>query len=446
MLLCRCSFVPIASRAPAHTRTHAGHVPLAVPVDMSAIAASAASAARLAAPRAPAQRRSGSAVTRRAFSQSTAARPSVRAKALSVDPEEGGLNRRDALIALVGAVATPALLYGATDSEREEAREAGVAAEPVALAGALRAQTVYAGFCIPIIEKNVTASYETLISLAIRDAGSYDAVSGTGGLNGSVRFELDRPENKRFADAVTQLEAAKREIDAKAGAPIGWADLIALAPFATARYQFLRDYCGVTPRYEPRWQYKAGDINIVGCDMEDMLRAPYGHSAEQIEATSWFRQSFAGVGPLTGQRVHMGRADATAADAVSYPLPGASAQEYKAWFKRMRLSLPALVNLAPYVDETCEATLRADPECAMLFAEIDNKSYAPGYKEKPLIKALREMTLRGPAESADANRYVAVEKSSGAALAAIPKINGKTIKNVKTLMDEYHDPFPVWIM
>jgi hypothetical protein len=39
-----------------------------------------------------------------------------------------------------------------------------------------------------------------------------------------------------------------------------------------------------------------------------------------------------------------------------------------------------------------------------------------------------------------------VEKSSGAALAAIPKINGKTIRNVKTLMDEYHDPFPVWIM
>ena len=415
---------------------------------MSTIAASAASAARVAAPRAPSQRRSGSA-TRRAFSGSTAARPSVRAKALSVDPEEGGLNRRDALIALVGAVATPALLYGATDSEREEAREAGVAAEPVALAGALRAQTVYAGFCIPIIEKNVTASYETLISLAIRDAGSYDAATGTGGLNGSIRFELDRPENKRFVDAVRQLEAAKKEIDAKAKEPVGWADLIALAPFATARYQFLRDYCGVTPRYEPRWQYKAGDINIVGCDMEDMLRAPYGHSAEQIEATSWFRQSFAGVGPLTGQRVHMGRADATAADAstyASYPLPGASAAEYKAWFRRMRLSLPALVNLAPYVDETCEATLRADPECAALFAEIDNKSYAPGYKEKPLIKALREVTLRGPAESVDANRYVVVDEPSGAALAAIPRVNGKIVKNVKTLMDEYHDPFPVWIM
>ena len=452
--------VPIGGRAhPAHTRTHAGFVPPEVPVVMSAIAASAASAAsaaRVAAPRAPARRGSGSATTNRAFSKSaTAARPSVRAKALSVDPEEGGLTRRDALIALAGAVATPAFLYGATDSEREAAREAGVAAEPVALAGALRAQTVYAGFCIPIIEKNVSVPYETLISLAIRDAGSYDAASGSGGLNGSIRFELDRPENKKFVDAVRQLETAKREIDQKAAQPIGWADLIALAPFATARYQFLRDYCGVTPRYEPRWQYKAGDINIVGCDMEDMLRAPYGHSAEQIEATSWFRQSFAGVGPLTGQRVHMGREDATAADAFTnassatdtpYPLPGASASEYKAWFRRMRLSLPALVNLAPYVDETCEKTLRADPECVPLFAEIDNKSYAPGYKEKPLIKALREVTLRGPAMRADVNKYVVVDGRSGAALAAIPKINGKTVKNVKTLMDEYHDPFPVWIM
>jgi L-ascorbate peroxidase len=369
-----------------------------------------------------------------------------------VDPEDGNVNRRDALIGLLGAVATPVFFYGATDSEREAAREAGVPAEPVALAAALRAQTVYAGFCIPIIEKNVTAPYELLISLAIRDAGTFDAQSGTGGLNGSVRFELDKPENRKFKEVVKQLGAAKKEIDSKVGVPIGWADLIGLAPFAAARYQFLRDYCGVTPRYEPRWQYKAGDINIVGCDMDDMLKAPYGHSPEQIEATSWFRQSFAGVGPLTGQRVHMGRKDVFEADAVSsggvasYPLPGATAEEYKRWFKRMRLSLPALVNLAPFVDETCEATLRSDPECQRLFAEIDTKSYAPGYKEKPLIKALREMTLRGPAESADPNAYVVVDRKTNEALAAIPLINGKVIRNVKTLMAEYHDPFPVWIM
>ena len=422
-------------------------LPSRITVTMSALAVAASRVAP--APKAPASGPKSRSSALQKISKTAARGQSIRAKALSVDPESEGVSRRDALIGLIGAVATPVFLYGATDEERESAREAGVPAEPVALAAALRAQTVYAGFCIPIIENNLTGvSYETLISLAIRDAATFDSKTGTGGLNGSIRFELDKPENKKFAQAVKQLEAAKKEIDAKADVPIGWADLIGLAPFATARYQFLRDYCGVTPRYEPRWQYKAGDINIVGCDINDMLMAPYGHSPEQIEATSWFRQSFAGVGPLTGQRVHMGRSDVETADSVTttYPLPGATATEYKTWFKHMRLSLPALVNLAPYVDETCEATLRADPECVRLFAEIDNKSYAPGYKEKPLIKALREMTLRGPAETADHLRYVKVDSKTNEALAAIPEINGKQMRNVKTLMDEYHDPFPVWIM
>ena len=368
-----------------------------------------------------------------------------------MDPNEGGDGppRREALIGLAAAALTPAFLYGATESEREGV---ALADEPVPLAAALRAQTVYAGFCIPIIETVVTAPFEDLMALAIRDAGSFDAKTGRGGLNGSIRFELDRPENRRFVDVVKQLERAKRAIDEKATAPIGWADLIALAPVAKARYQFLRDFCGVTPRFEPRWQYKAGDINIVGCDYDRMLTPPFGATPEQIEATSWFRQNYAGVGPLTGQRVHMGRADATEADPESLtgsvPRPGASAETYVAWFRRQRLSLPALVNLAPFVDETCEATLRNsdDADLKRLFAEIDNKSYAPGYKEKPLIKSFRELTLRGPAELADQNAYVSVEAATGEAVAAIPLIEGRRIKSVKQLMDAYVDPLPVWIM
>ena len=206
----------------------------------------------------------------------------------------------------------------------------------------------------------------TLISLAARDAGTFDASANTGGLNGSIRFELDGPENKRFLNAIEQLADAKKEIDAKCSQPIGWADLIALAPAGKARYAFLRDFCGYTDGFEPRWQYKAGDITKIGCDVEGvMLRAPYGSSPEQIEATSWFRQNYASTGPLTGARVHMGRADATAADQAGLvPTEGATAGEYIEWFARMRLSLPALVNLAPYVDDTCEATLRACPDCA----------------------------------------------------------------------------------
>ena len=96
-------------------------------------------------------------------------------------------------------------------------------------------------------------------------------------------------------------------------------------------------------------QYKAGDITKVGCDIDTMLQAPFGSSPEQIEATSWYRQNYASTGPLTGSRVHMGRADATGPDAIGLvPPEGSSAGEYIQWFGRMRLSIPALVNLSPY--------------------------------------------------------------------------------------------------
>jgi hypothetical protein len=55
------------------------------------------------------------------------------------------------------------------------------------------------------------------------------------------------------------------------------------------------------------------------------------------------------------------------------------------------------------------------------------------------------MTLRGPAERADIRKYVVVEPN-GEILPAVPKVNGKTMKNVKELMTEYTDPFPVWMM
>ena len=224
-------------------------------------------------------------------------------------------------------------------------------------------ERVVAGVLAPLRALRGCIRVDSSAELAARDAGTFDAAADTGGLNGSIRFELDRPENRRFLNAVEQLADAKKEIDAKCSQPIGWADLIALAPAGKARYAFLRDFCGYTDRFEPRWQYKAGDITKIGCDVENvMLRPPYGSSPEQIEATSWFRQNYASTGPLSGARVHMGRADATAADEAGLvPAEGSSAREYIEWFARMRLSLPALVNLALYVDDTCEATLRRAP-------------------------------------------------------------------------------------
>ena len=203
--------------------------------------------------------------------------------------DDRGRSRRDALLSLASLGAVPALIparsasanvasiykYEPVDALPPAIADSGNAKVPIA--AALRAQTVYAGYAVPIIEKNVTAPLGTLISLAARDAGTFDAAANTGGLNGSIRFELDRPENKRFLNAIEQLADAKKEIDAKCSQPIGWADLIALAPAGKARYAFLRDFCGYTDRFEPRWQYKAGDITKIGCDVDGvMLRAPYG--------------------------------------------------------------------------------------------------------------------------------------------------------------------------
>jgi len=52
----------------------------------------------------------------------------------------------------------------------------------------------------------------------------------------------------------------------------------------------------------------------------------------------------------------MGRSDAVGADAAGLvPPEGSTAEQYKAWFLRMRMSVPALVALCPFVDPTCEA-------------------------------------------------------------------------------------------
>jgi len=119
----------------------------------------------------------------------------------------------------------------------------------------------------------------------------------------------------------------------------------------------------------------------------------------------------------------------------------------KAWFRRMRMGLPALVTLSPYVDATCEATMRLDPAAAPLFKELDAKRLQPGNLEKPLMKAYRDLTLVGPgaAEAACLTRYVRV-LGSGKALPAIPLVHGREMKSVRDLMTDYTDVLPVWIL
>lgn len=56
---------------------------------------------------------------------------------------------------------------------------------------------------------------EDTLRLVLHDAGTFDVATGTGGLNGSVVLELDRPENKSLKPIVDRLKGIKAKIDEK---------------------------------------------------------------------------------------------------------------------------------------------------------------------------------------------------------------------------------------
>ncbi|CAI9096651.1 OLC1v1032845C1 [Oldenlandia corymbosa var. corymbosa] len=66
-----------------------------------------------------------------------------------------------------------------------------------------------------------------VLRLVFHDAGTFDINEKTGGMNGSIVNELDRPENKGLKKSVKILEKAKAQIEVQC--PVSWADVIAVA-------------------------------------------------------------------------------------------------------------------------------------------------------------------------------------------------------------------------
>eukprot|EP01023_Acetabularia_acetabulum_P022476 TRINITY_DN220_c0_g2_i2.p1 TRINITY_DN220_c0_g2~~TRINITY_DN220_c0_g2_i2.p1 ORF type:complete len:370 (-),score=60.81 TRINITY_DN220_c0_g2_i2:211-1248(-) len=79
--------------------------------------------------------------------------------------------------------------------------------------------------------------------LLFNDAATFDIASKTGGVDGSIQFELDRPENATLKPLVEKLLKAKSDIDELnaqfQSGPISFADLICIAArFATKKSWF----------------------------------------------------------------------------------------------------------------------------------------------------------------------------------------------------------------
>lgn len=65
-----------------------------------------------------------------------------------------------------------------------------------------------------------------VLRLVFHDAGTYDIDDNSGGMNGSIIYELDRPENMGLKKSMKILEKAKGELNNVRA--VSWADLIAV--------------------------------------------------------------------------------------------------------------------------------------------------------------------------------------------------------------------------
>lgn len=69
-----------------------------------------------------------------------------------------------------------------------------------------------------------------MVRLVFHDAGSYSAAAGDGGVNASIRFELDRPDNFGLKRGWNVIEATDKKLKGTAAeGAVSKADLIALA-------------------------------------------------------------------------------------------------------------------------------------------------------------------------------------------------------------------------
>ncbi|KAF5748182.1 putative L-ascorbate peroxidase 6-like [Tripterygium wilfordii] len=75
-----------------------------------------------------------------------------------------------------------------------------------------------------ILSKGKAAS---LLRLVFHDAGTFEMDGKSGGMNGSIIYELDRPENAGLRKPLKILEKARSEMDSVLS--VSWADMIAVA-------------------------------------------------------------------------------------------------------------------------------------------------------------------------------------------------------------------------
>lgn len=140
-----------------------------------------------------------------------------------------------------------------------------------------------------------------LLKLALNDALTYDKDSKTGGANGSIRYELNRPENKGLDKAMNFLENIKKSIDEAAatrGGPISYADLIHIAAQAAVKRTFIQSAvrkCGGDQKKGEQLYTAYGSTGQWGQFDKLLGRADAGEADPEGRVLSWETASTAEI-------------------------------------------------------------------------------------------------------------------------------------------------------
>ncbi|KZV36658.1 L-ascorbate peroxidase-like [Dorcoceras hygrometricum] len=122
-----------------------------------------------------------------------------------------------------------------------------------------------------------------LLRLVFHDAGTFDKIENTGGMNGSIIYELDRLENTGLKRSLKILEKVKAEVDSVR--PVSWADLIAAAG------AYAVSICG------------GPNINVDLGRVDAMVPDPEGRLPEETQGVASVKQSFKRKGFSTQELV-----------------------------------------------------------------------------------------------------------------------------------------------
>ncbi|CAM6015713.1 unnamed protein product [Sphagnum balticum] len=138
-----------------------------------------------------------------------------------------------------------------------------------------------------------------VLRLAFHDAGTFNITKLSGGMNGSIIYELERPENAGLKRSIKVLQKVKAELDPVIS--VSWADLIAVAGAEA-----------VAECDGPRIPVRLGRRDSVGPD-------PEGEMPEETLSASALKQSFHGKGFTTQELVVLSGAHTLGAKGFGNP-------------------------------------------------------------------------------------------------------------------------------